>query len=159
MDSSDSPHGVSPQDQSLCSATLLRKASRRLSQLYDAALLPAGLTATQYALLVEIDRRRDSPPTLTGLAAAMVMNRSGLGHGLRPLERDGLIALVEGDQDRRLRHIIITAKGKTLMRSAKAQWERAEKHLVSVLGAEEVRDIRSRLSSIAHNEKLSNLPK
>ena len=35
--------------ESPCIATAMRKASRRLSQLYDDALAPSGLRATQYA--------------------------------------------------------------------------------------------------------------
>jgi DNA-binding MarR family transcriptional regulator len=141
-------------DPSRCSATLLRKASRRLSQLYDEALAPAGLTATQFALLVEIARRPAKAPTLSELAARMVMDRSGLGHGLRPLERDGLIALVEGDSDRRRRHIVLSAKGKRLLRKARGHWRRAEQRFARVLGAAAVADLQARLSAIAHDARL-----
>lgn len=79
--------------ESPCIATAMRKASRRLSQLYDDALAPSGLRTTQYAILSELERRSKRPPTMRELADAMVMDRSALGHNLRPLERDGLIAL------------------------------------------------------------------
>ena len=42
-----------------CNCTAMRKASRRVSQMYDAALAPAGLKATQFAILSEIDRRAE----------------------------------------------------------------------------------------------------
>ena len=39
---------------SLCCATATRKASRRLTQLYDDVLEPCGLRSTQAAILVEL---------------------------------------------------------------------------------------------------------
>ena len=53
-----------------CCATALRKASRRLTQLYDNALMPSGLRSTQYAILAELGRRADEPPTVQELASA-----------------------------------------------------------------------------------------
>jgi DNA-binding MarR family transcriptional regulator len=146
--------GKAGRDSCRCSATLLRKASRRLSQLYDEVLAPTGLTTTQYALLVEIESRGDTPPTLSELAAAMVMDRSGLGHGLRPLERDGIVALVGGLPDRRVRHIVLTTKGHAALRRAKTLWKQAEAYVATVLGVGTVADIQSRLRSIAHDDRL-----
>ena len=87
-----------------CHATALRKASRRLTQLYDEALAPTGLRSTQYAIIGELTDPTAEPPTLNQLADALVMDRSGLGHSLRPLERDGLIRLQRSSADRRARN-------------------------------------------------------
>src|SRR3981081_1650477 len=92
------PHGTTIMPRYLksasaspCFATAMRKASRRLSQLYDEVLEPSGLRTTQFAILSELERRAKAPPTMRELADAMVMDRSALGHNLRPLERDGVI--------------------------------------------------------------------
>jgi DNA-binding MarR family transcriptional regulator len=90
----------------------MRKASRRLAQLYDNVLVPCGLKSTQFSILVELARRADAPPTMNELADELVMDRSTLGHNLRPLERDGLLALEEGKTDRRRRHVVLTSQGK-----------------------------------------------
>src|ERR1700754_2602702 len=81
-----------------CFATSVRKASRRLTQLYDDALAPSGLRSTQFSILAEI-AARSAPPTLMELAEAMVSDRSSLGHALRPLIRDGYVALCRGEND------------------------------------------------------------
>jgi TetR/AcrR family transcriptional repressor of nem operon len=146
------------QDPSRCSATLLRKASRRLSSLYDSALAGTGLTTTQYALLVEIDRRRGAPPTLTELAEAMVMDRSGLGHGLRPLQRDGLVELVRGDIDQRSRQIVLTDKGRACRDLAAPHWSEAEAHFTSTLDEKAAVEFRRRLIAIARDERLVRFP-
>jgi len=46
------------------------------------------------------------------LAETLVPDRSALRHNLRPLQRDGLIALVAGDADRRLRRVVLTKMGR-----------------------------------------------
>src|SRR3981081_4702379 len=99
------PRDLKAPSASPCFATAIRKASRRLSQLYDDALEPSGLRTTQFAILSELERRAKEPP-MRELADAMVMDRSALGRNLRPLERDGLIALEEGE-DRRQRRVVM----------------------------------------------------
>ena len=79
--------------RSECYGTALRKASRRVTALYDETLAPSGLRSTQFAILAEIVDRDEGPPTLNQLADDLVLDRSGLGHSLRPLEREGLIRL------------------------------------------------------------------
>jgi Winged helix DNA-binding domain len=95
-----------------CFVGAARKASRRLTQFYDDALEPCGLRSTQYTILAELARLA-SPPTLAALASALVSDRSAVGHNLRPLIRDGYIALKPGAEDRRERRIHLTARGQS----------------------------------------------
>ena len=57
---------------------LCRKAARRVTQVYDTAPAPSGLTVTQFSTLAEIDRRRKRPPTMGELAEVLGMDRSTL---------------------------------------------------------------------------------
>jgi DNA-binding MarR family transcriptional regulator len=142
---------------SACNATALRKASRRLTQLYDAALEPTGLRSTQLAILVELADRSGDPPTLAELAEALATDRSSLGHNLRPLERDGFIVLREGAADRRRRHIALTSKGKTKWREALRLWQVAQDRFEQVFGRSEAAALRATLVGIAHHERLASL--
>ena len=54
--------------RSECYGTALRKASRRVTALYDETLAPSGLRSTQFAILAEIVDRDEGPPTLNQLA-------------------------------------------------------------------------------------------
>jgi DNA-binding MarR family transcriptional regulator len=141
---------------SLCCATATRKASRRLTQLYDDVLEPCGLRSTQAAILVELGSAKE-PPTMAELAHAMVMDRSALGHNLRPLERDGLIALQEGEEDRRRRHVVLTPMGKAKLRDAFRLWQRAQDRFFEVFGETEAASLRATLLSIAYDERLATL--
>lgn len=143
-------------DANPCLATATRKASRRLTQLYDDMLEPCGLRSTQMAILVELDLMSE-PPTVAELAAALVTDRSGLGHTLRPLERDGLIALLEGTKDRRRRNVVLTAHGKAKLREAMPLWMKAQERFVTIFGELEAERLRATLLAIAEDERLAKI--
>ena len=98
--------------KSLCNCTALRKATRRVSQLYDSALEPCGLRATQRTILSQI--ARTGTPPMGELAEALVMDRGALTHNLKPLQRDGLIKISVDPQDRRNRHLSRAAVRKAM---------------------------------------------
>ena len=95
-----------PRKGSACNCTALRKASRRISQLYDAALAPSGIKTTQRAILAQVGR--SEPATVGELAEALVMDSGALAHTLKPLERDGLVDVAIDPADRRNRLITLT---------------------------------------------------
>lgn len=134
-----------------CNCAALRRASRRLTQLYDFALAPSGLKSTQLAMLSEIDRRLGSPPTIRDLADALVMDQSTIGQNLRPLEREGLVALEQDANDRRRRHVKLTKKGRSRVAAARPLWEEAQARFENHFGAVRAADLRSVLSNIAHD--------
>ena len=140
-----------------CNATAMRKASRRVTQLYDDALAPTGLRSTQFAILAELHELADKPPTLAELAAALVIDRSALGHNLRPLERDGLITLQESPKDRRRRHIVMTEQGRALLQQALGLWMAAQDRFHAVFGRREAEMLRNALLDIAYDDRFDTL--
>src|ERR1700704_6602164 len=104
------PHPMSlPMPRNACTCGSLRKASRRISQFYDTALAPVGIKSTQYSIPSEVARGSlEGPVTMCELATAMVMDRSTLGHNLKPLERDDLVTLRRSADDRRKRYVDLT---------------------------------------------------
>ena len=105
--------------EAACNCLSLRQASRRATQLYDQALAPVDLRATQYALLRAIARR--GPIALNPLAEEMVLDRATLGHNVRPLEERGLVRLAVG-KDRRSREVSITRAGRGMIAKARKYW-------------------------------------
>ncbi len=137
-----------------CNCGTLRKASRRISQLYDAALAPSGLKSTQFAILAEVGRASNAEPlTLCRLADAMVMDRSTLGHNLRPLQRDRLLVMRRARDDRRKRFVELTPRGKVVYRHARALWRNAEQQFEKVLGKRPAARLRAVLHDIATNNE------
>jgi DNA-binding MarR family transcriptional regulator len=121
-----------PGKGSLCSCTALRKASRRISQLYDTALAPSGLKATQLAILAQIGQWE--PTTVGKLAEALVMDSGGLAHTLKPLQRDGLIAVAVNPDDRRHRLITLTRRGRAKLAETDALWAKAQQGFEAAFG-------------------------
>jgi DNA-binding MarR family transcriptional regulator len=145
------------RDESPCNAAAMRKASRRLTQLYDDALAPCGIRSTQFTILAELDRRSNDPPGVSELAEVLVMDRSSLGHNLRPLERDKLIALEDSDQDRRRRQVILTGRGRAKLLEARRLWQVAQDRFNNAFGPSKAMKLRMTLLHIARHPRLAKL--
>ncbi len=126
-----------------CNCTALRKATRRVSQLYDSALEPCGLRATQRAILNHI-ARSGSPP-IGELADALVMDRGALTHNLKPLERDGFVDISVDPNDRRNRLIALTAAGRAKLAESEVLWARAQGGFEAAFGAAKSASLRKAL--------------
>ncbi len=148
-----------PLPRNACTCGSLRKASRRISQFYDTALAPVGIKSTQYSILSEVDRGSlEGPVTMCELATAMVMDRSTLGHNLKPLERDDLVILRLSADDRRKRYVELTKKGRLTLRKSRRLWQHAEGRFESIFGKKPAAELRAVLLSIAGNKELDSLP-
>jgi DNA-binding MarR family transcriptional regulator len=148
--------GTTKAQKGRCFATSVRKASRRLTQLYDDALAPSGLRSTQYSILSEL-AARSAAPTLTELAEAMVSDRSSLGHALRPLVRDGYVTLRRGETDRRTQQIALTNRGDKKYREAREYWRTAQQAFVSLYGDKWSEAFRAAVLTIAQDDRLGTL--
>ena len=127
----------------VCNCLAIRQAARQITQLYDAELAETGLRSTQYSVLARL--ARTGPMTQQELAEALVMDRSTLGHNLRPLEREGLVAIAIDREDRRARRLEITPTGKEKVKSAHAAWKRAQERFDSRYGETESAQLRQLL--------------
>jgi DNA-binding MarR family transcriptional regulator len=134
----------------LCNCTALRKATRRVSQLYDAALAPCGLRSTQRSILIHIARA--GAPTMGDLAAALVLDRSALAHNLKPLERDGLVAVIVDRKDKRSRLVKLTELGEAKLAESLSLWKNAQHRFETAFGPEPAGALRTALALIASAE-------
>jgi len=147
-----------PPTRNACTCGSLRKASRRISQFYDTALAPVGIKSTQYSILHEVERGSlGGPVTMCELATAMVMDRSTLGHNLKPLERDDLLVLRLSADDRRKRYVELTKKGRSILRRARRLWRQAEGRFEEIFGREPAAELRTVLLNIAGNKELNSM--
>lgn len=134
-------------ETSRCNLTAFRKATRRVSQLYDAILAPSGLRGTQRAILVRI--ARSDSLTMGELAAAMVLDRTALTHNLKPLQRDGLVSVAPDKEDRRTRRVRLTKRGEAALADSHDAWRRAQEHFEAAFGAKQAADLRQTLEMVA----------
>jgi DNA-binding MarR family transcriptional regulator len=114
----------------------LRKASRRVTQIYDHALQADGLTVTQYGVLGQL--LRSAGIGIGALAERLVMDPTTLTRSLRPLQRQGLVTTRPDRRDRRSKCLHLTAKGRAAFETAVPAWKRAQRRLEETIGGSEV---------------------
>jgi DNA-binding MarR family transcriptional regulator len=119
-----------------CTCLRLRKAARRVSQIYDGYVSPHGLTITQFGLLAHL--RALPGVSVSALAEKLVMDPTTLTRNLRPLEKKGLVEFRTDPEDRRARALHLTTKGRDAFRAASAGWAKAQRHVEEALGNADV---------------------
>ncbi len=139
--------GVEPE---ICNCGALRQAARRVTKLYDDALAPIGLGVNQFSILARLSLV--GPSTIQDLARLLVMDRSTLGHLLRPLEKRSLVKLEVSEQDRRSRIVALTQAGKAAVARARPRWATAQRQFESTFGKEAALELRAVLKEIATAE-------
>lgn len=129
-----------------CNCLALRQASRHVTQLYDQAMARLGLRVTQFSILAKLHQA--GPTTIHELARLMVMDRSTLGHNLRPLQKQDLVALAVAT-DRRRRAIALTAAGSERLAQGWRAWRDTQRRFEASLGAERARALRELMADVA----------
>ncbi len=114
-----------------CTCFNLRKATRRVTSFYDAALKSSGLKVTQVTLLTAI--RISEPVTIKRLAKAIVMDRTTLSRNVSLLNKKGLIDIETGD-DLRTRNLSLTELGHASLAAAFPLWQKAQVEMKRQLG-------------------------
>jgi DNA-binding MarR family transcriptional regulator len=133
-----------------CNNGAIRQAARMLGQLYDDILAPSGLRGTQYTLLYTIQMMNE--PTLGEMAQAMVMDLSALGRSLKPLEREGLVALVPDAHDGRAKRATLTKAGAKTLKQTTELWRNAQDRFEKAYGAKRAEELRSAMSTLSSPE-------
>ena len=115
-----------------CVCFNIRKSARAITQLYEEALRPTGLRATQFTLLVAT--RVMGTGTINGLAKGLVMDRTTLTRNLQPLEKQGFIRIMPCKEDRREREVTLTLAGQEILSDALPLWKAVQETVVQALG-------------------------
>jgi DNA-binding MarR family transcriptional regulator len=140
-----------------CNCSALRQAARHVTRLYDSELAAAGLGLNQYSMLSRLGKL--GPRTIQELAENLVMDRSTLGHLLRPLLKRGLLKLEASKKDRRSRVIRLTPAGKSLLAKARPLWVKAERKFEQKVGAGPAGQLREALVRVAGTDFSRTEPK
>ncbi|MET4307388.1 MarR family transcriptional regulator [Bradyrhizobium sp. RT4b] len=134
-----------------CNCFYLRKAARHLTQIYDTILAPSGIRSTQYMILAVLNERRGL--SVNELAEVMVMDRTTMGKNLRPLVRDGLIAVNVSDLDRRSRTVGLTKKGFKVLGDAYPLWKIVDSSFQKMHGRQFSEDLRGMLDLVTRDKR------
>lgn len=131
----------------MCVCATLRMVTRAVTQLYDEALRPSGLRATQFGVLAAIAGRGRA--NLTELEAALAIDQTTLTRNLSLLERDGLLERAP-HPDRRVKTLRLAPKGLRALTIARPLWARAQATVLRELGTKAWADAERRLLKVLH---------
>ncbi|OSZ69029.1 hypothetical protein CAP39_09520 [Sphingomonas sp. IBVSS1] len=121
-----------PTVADVCTAAKVRRLSRRVSQIYDEALTPHGLTVGQYGLLACLSRRRGT--AIGALAGMLAADASTVSRLVRPLEAAGLISIRASAEDKRSKLVWLSDDGHRRRSAAQAGWQAAQARIAELLG-------------------------
>ena|ERR1700722_19226626 len=144
-----SPENTLPKSED-CNCLAARQAARHVTQFYDQIMAPAGLRTSQFSLLAKLQRL--GPLSINALAAEMVMDRTTLGRTIRPLVRDGLVAIAKEAADRRSKQLRLTDRGAERLREAVKHWIRAQDRFDEIFGSEQSANFRAVLHAVTAHE-------
>jgi DNA-binding MarR family transcriptional regulator len=118
-----------------CVAVRLRLLTRAVTNLYNRALRPYGLTTSQMNILVAVSclgeaKQRD-------VCHALHLEKSSLSRDLTRMRAQGWIDEVQGD-DARTILLRVTAPGKRQLEKAFPAWQKAQNEAKALLGVKQV---------------------
>ena len=116
-----------------CLGHKTRNLARTLTRRFDEAFRQLGITGNQYSMLVVIMLVKDA--SMTDLARHMGLDRTTLIRNLKPLEREGFVAL-SSEGYRRARSVEVTEKGAEILADALPRWQAVQDKLKQELGDE-----------------------
>lgn len=116
-----------------CLATRVRQLSRIITRLYDDAMRPLGITASQYTLLAQLASRDGI--TAVEIGHELDIEKSTLSRNLKRLLALGMI-IMDPPAGRRGRGLHLTAKGQLVLKDAYPVWQGAQQRSIAVMGAE-----------------------
>lgn len=114
-----------------CLATRVRQLSRIITRVYDDAMRPLGITASQYTLLAQLASR--DAITAVEIGHELDIEKSTLSRNLKRLLALGHI-IMDPPAGRRGRGLHLTPKGQAVLKDAYPIWQDAQSKAVTAMG-------------------------
>lgn len=133
-----------------CIATRVRQLSRIITRVYDDAMRPHKITASQFTLLTQLAHTDGITAAEIGLD--LDIEKSTLSRNLKRLLALGHIEM-DPPAGRRGRGLHLTPRGKAVIREAYPLWQEAQRRSIDIMGT----DARAVLDGLlAQAEKLAS---
>jgi DNA-binding MarR family transcriptional regulator len=140
---------IAAMTSSSCLATRVRQLSRIVTRVYDDAMRPLGITASQFTLLTQLAQQDGI--TAVEIGFALDIEKSTLSRNLKRLLALSLI-IMDPPAGRRGRGLHLTPKGQAVLKDAYPVWIEAQRLATTVMGP----DSKGTLDGLlAHAEKLA----
>ncbi len=141
------PNDLALQALQVCLCLHARKGARAITQLFDHALSPVGLKATQLSLLMVVNAR--NPIRIGDLAATLVTDSTTVSRTLKPLIGQNLLTVQPHPDDKRVKQVALTADGQVVLDHAMPLWQAAQTRVARHLGGAVVQTLLPTLDAAA----------
>jgi len=121
-----------------CIANKVRLLNRAVTAIYDEALRPHGLKVSQMSVLVTVAKIGRATPAAVG--RTLHMEKSTVSRNVDRMRARGWLEVVPAD-DGRTTELLVTIRGRRLLRDVHPAWSRAQERAGALLGDQGVRGI------------------
>jgi DNA-binding MarR family transcriptional regulator len=133
--------------RAMCACNQMRRATRGITQIYEAEMAASGVKVTQLPILVGL--RSEGDLSVTRLAGALSLDRTTLTRNLSVLEKRGLIRMTEDLDDHRVRMVSLTSDGEEVLSGALARWKRVQDIVEERFGKARLQTLYDELNALA----------
>ena len=128
-----------------CLVVRLRMLNRVVTNIYDDALRPLGVKASQLNILVVVARLGLARPA--DVCERLQLDTSTLSRNVERMKTKGWLEVV-ADDDGRAQPFRLTAKGRRLLERVMPAWEKAQEKVKKLIGADTVASIAAAIRRI-----------
>jgi len=129
-----------------CAALNFRRTARAVTRLYDLALAPAGIRATQMAILTAVAKFQ--PVSISRIGEILVLDQTTLTRSLRLMQKQRLLEVSPRAAKRR-RFVTLTDAGVKALGLAVPLWRAVQARFLSDVGGENWSVLRTELERLA----------
>lgn len=122
---------IAENTSATCLSTRIRQLNRIITRVYDDAMRPLGITASQFTLLTQLAQQDGI--TAVEIGHTLDIEKSTLSRNLKRLLKDGLITM-DPPAGRRGRGLHLTPKGQAVIKEAYPVWQSAQHRATEVMG-------------------------
>jgi DNA-binding MarR family transcriptional regulator len=124
---------IAENTSAACLSTRIRQLSRIITRVYDDAMRPLGITASQFTLLTQLAQQDGI--TAVEIGHTLDIEKSTLTRNLKRLLALGLITM-DPPAGRRGRGLHLTPKGEVIIQQGFPVWREAQTRTIRVMGPE-----------------------
>jgi DNA-binding MarR family transcriptional regulator len=139
-------HPQQPRGLSRLPSWLVGQVAMHANRIVSQTLGEAGMRKPHFAVLTSLAEQ--GPASQVALGRRVWMDRSDLHGVLNDLERDGLVARVRDEHDRRRNLIALTPAGGEALKRLNARVEAAQEALLEPLSSDERTELRGLLTRL-----------
>jgi len=129
-----------------CAALNFRRTARAVTRLYDLALAPSGIRATQMAILTAIAKFQ--PVSISRIGEILILDQTTLTRSLRLLQKQRLLE-VSRRSARRQRFVTLTDSGVKALAIAVPLWRKVQEKFLAEMGGDTWPRLRNELERLA----------